>query len=58
MNVLQIRMAVLNSVLILMDHISVVVTVDTVSPVIEDLVSTLMNAAVEHITANSVASIL
>ena len=58
MNVLQTRMAVLNSVQTLMDHISVAVTVDTVFQVIEDLVLTLMNVALEHITANIAASTL
>ena len=58
MNVLQIRMAVLNSVQTLLDHISVAVTVDTVFQVIEDLVLTLMNVALEHITANIAASTL
>ena len=55
MNALQIRMAVLKSVLILTDHFSVAVTVDTVSPMMEDLVWMLINAYLAHTAANSAA---
>ena len=58
MNVLEILMTVLKCAIILMDHFSVAVTVDTVSPVIGNLVQMSMNATLEYTTANRTAQTL
>ena len=58
MNVLLIVMTVLKFVATLLDHISVAVTVATLSPLMKELVWMLTNVTMDNITAHSCVQIL